>query len=75
LKLHGVDAKQHPVFVELTRVKQYFEKIKIAETGPAKRENLSLDKQAAERFIRHAIVRSLRGCFAIPKDVAPMAVG
>jgi hypothetical protein len=42
----------------LTRVKQYFEKIKIAEEGPTKpRENLTLNKEAAGRVIKHALVR------------------
>ncbi|CAL3968376.1 unnamed protein product, partial [Diplocarpon coronariae] len=36
LRLHGVNAREHPVFKELTRVKQYFDKIKAAET-PAER--------------------------------------
>ncbi len=58
LRLNGVDSKAHPVFRELTRVKQYFEKIHEAENGgPKKRENLTLDKAAASRFIKHALVR------------------
>ncbi len=57
LRLNGVQAKEHPVFKELTRVKQYFEKLKVAETGPTKpRENISLNKQAAGRVIKHALV-------------------
>jgi exosome complex protein LRP1 len=37
-------------------VKQYFEKIKVAEAGPTKpRENISLNKQAAGRVIKHAL--------------------
>jgi len=56
LRLHGVDAREHPVFKELTRVKQYFEKIKALETEPEKR-TMSLDKQAAGRFIKHNLVR------------------
>ncbi|KAF2103954.1 hypothetical protein NA57DRAFT_70166 [Rhizodiscina lignyota] len=54
LRLSGVDAKQHPVFKELVRVRQYFEKVKKAEEGPEKREQV-LDKAAAGRFIRHAL--------------------
>jgi len=50
-----VDAKQHPVFRELTRVKQYFEKIKALETEPEERP-MSLDKEAAGRFIKHGLV-------------------
>ncbi|KAL2423658.1 hypothetical protein ABEF95_002257 [Exophiala dermatitidis] len=58
LKLQGVDAKDHAVFRELTRVKQYFEKIKEAETGPTENETrpkVTLDKEAAGRFIKHAL--------------------
>ncbi|EXJ90037.1 hypothetical protein A1O3_03105 [Capronia epimyces CBS 606.96] len=55
LKLHGVQAKDHAVFRELTRVKQYFEKIKEAETVPDARPTLTLDKEAAGRFIKHAL--------------------
>ncbi|KAJ5425618.1 hypothetical protein N7465_000688 [Penicillium sp. CMV-2018d] len=54
LRLHGVDAKQHPVFRELTRVKQYFEKIKALETEPEER-SMTLDKAAAGRFIKHGL--------------------
>ncbi|KAI9927981.1 hypothetical protein AWENTII_012356 [Aspergillus wentii] len=54
LRLHGVNAKEHPVFRELTRVKQYFEKIKALETEPEKR-TMTLDKQAAGRFIKHGL--------------------
>ncbi|KAI5209286.1 hypothetical protein AUEXF2481DRAFT_27936 [Aureobasidium subglaciale EXF-2481] len=54
LRLNGLDAKNHPVFAELTRVKQYFEKIKLAETSHVKR-NTTLDKAAAGRFIKHGL--------------------
>lgn len=57
LRLNGVNAKEHPVFRELTRLKQYFEKIKIAESGEVKRNSLSLNRPAAGRFIKHALVR------------------
>lgn len=50
-----MDAKQHPVFRELTRVKQYFEKIKALETEPEERP-MTLDKGAASRFIKHGLV-------------------
>jgi exosome complex protein LRP1 len=43
------------VFIELTRVKQYFDKIKKAELPPAER-NLVVDKKAASRFIRAGLV-------------------
>ncbi|KEF58019.1 uncharacterized protein A1O9_05942 [Exophiala aquamarina CBS 119918] len=56
LRLHGVQAKEHPVFRELSRVKQYFEKIKEAEAEPTKSQpHLVLDKKAAGRFIKHAL--------------------
>ncbi|KAI9860008.1 MAG: hypothetical protein M1813_006355 [Trichoglossum hirsutum] len=55
LKLDGVNSREHPVFRELTRVKQYFEKIKHVEQSGIKRDNLSLDKEAANRFIKHAL--------------------
>ncbi|KAE8443460.1 hypothetical protein EG329_001857 [Mollisiaceae sp. DMI_Dod_QoI] len=51
LRLNGVKAREHPVFVELTRVKQYFDKIKAAET-PAQDRTLVPDKQAVARFIK-----------------------
>ncbi|KAL1875144.1 hypothetical protein VTK73DRAFT_10281 [Phialemonium thermophilum] len=51
LRLNGVDTKEHPIYTELTRVKQYFEKIKKIETPEPERQN-TLDTQAAIRFIR-----------------------
>ncbi|PLB52372.1 hypothetical protein P170DRAFT_434142 [Aspergillus steynii IBT 23096] len=54
LRLHGVNAKDHPVFRELTRVKQYFAKIKALETEPEQR-TMTLDKEAAGRFIKHGL--------------------
>lgn len=54
LRLNGVDAKSHPVFQELTRVKEYFSKIKGAEMAGQKRTT-TLDKDAASRFIKHGL--------------------
>jgi len=54
LRLNGVDAKSHPVFQELARVKEYFGKIKAAETAGTKRSSV-LDKEAANRFIKHGL--------------------
>ena len=51
LRLNAVDAKKHPVFKELARVRQYFEKIKNIESPPQKPEQ-SLNKEAAIRFLR-----------------------
>jgi exosome complex protein LRP1 len=56
LRLNGVQARAHPVFTELTRVKQYFEKIKLVENPVGKRENLSVDKGAASRIIKAGLV-------------------
>ncbi|KAI0384364.1 Sas10/Utp3/C1D family-domain-containing protein [Hypomontagnella monticulosa] len=51
LRLNGVNAKEHPVFKELTRVRQYFDKIKNIENPPQK-PGQTLNKEAAIRFIR-----------------------
>ncbi|KAH9895550.1 Sas10/Utp3/C1D family-domain-containing protein [Xylariomycetidae sp. FL2044] len=51
LRLSGVDAKEHPVFKELTRVRQYFDKIKNIETPPEK-PTMTLNKEAAIRFLK-----------------------
>ncbi|KAL7285517.1 hypothetical protein ACG7TL_000619 [Trametes sanguinea] len=50
LKTRGIDPKTHPVVAEL-----YFDKIKNAE-DPEKRKN-TVDKAAANRFIKHAIAQ------------------
>ncbi|KAJ5469533.1 hypothetical protein N7539_009151 [Penicillium diatomitis] len=54
LRLRGVDAKQHPVWREITRVRQYFDKMKELETEPEQR-TMVLDKAAAGRFIKHGL--------------------
>ncbi|KAI1109524.1 Sas10/Utp3/C1D family-domain-containing protein [Nemania sp. NC0429] len=51
LRLNEVDAKEHPIFKELARVRQYFEKIQSIEFPPQRPEQ-TLDKGAAIRFIR-----------------------
>jgi len=55
LRLNSVDAKSHAIFQELSRVKQYFEKIKTVESAGLKPTS-KLDKGAAGRFVRHALV-------------------
>lgn len=55
LRLNGVNAKEHPIFRELTRVKQYFSKVNSAESSGSRR-NTQLDKAAAGRFIKHGLV-------------------
>jgi exosome complex protein LRP1 len=58
-----VKAKEHAIFVELTRVKQYFAKIKLAENGPEKRE-VVLNKAVAGRFLKHDFVSCISvSCF------------
>ncbi|KAI0316487.1 hypothetical protein OF83DRAFT_1126444 [Amylostereum chailletii] len=52
LKTRGLDPKSHPVLAELDRIKQYFEKIKSAEQPD---QRAPIDKDAASRFIKHAI--------------------
>lgn len=54
LRLNGVDARQHAVFTELTRVKQYFEKVAHAENPP--KRTMELDKGVAGRFITAGLV-------------------
>ncbi|OKL63440.1 hypothetical protein UA08_01984 [Talaromyces atroroseus] len=57
LRLRGVEAKEHPVFTELTRVKQYFRKIAALESEPEKTDKptMRLDQGAARRFISHGL--------------------
>lgn len=62
LRLNGVNARNHPVFRELTRVKQYFEKIRVVESDASAKETSRLDKAAAGRFIKHALVQ-VNDCF------------
>ncbi|THV06592.1 hypothetical protein K435DRAFT_645058 [Dendrothele bispora CBS 962.96] len=56
LKSRGIDPKTHPVFAELDRVRQYFDKIKNAENPPTR--TTQVDKAAASRFIKHAITQA-----------------
>ncbi|KAM7189769.1 Sas10/Utp3/C1D family domain containing protein [Naviculisporaceae sp. PSN 640] len=51
LRLNGVDAKNHAIFTELTRIKQYFEKIKKIET-PAPERETTVNMEAAVRVLR-----------------------
>lgn len=62
LRLNGIKAKDHPIMRELARVKQYIAKIKDAEDNAARQNGagLHLDKEAAGRFIKHALVRMSR---------------
>ncbi|EON66218.1 hypothetical protein W97_05611 [Coniosporium apollinis CBS 100218] len=61
LSLNGVNAKTHPIFTEIMRVKQYNEKIKLAEAGPAAiNRTQTLDKSAAQRFIKSGLAGNER---------------
>jgi exosome complex protein LRP1 len=60
LRLNGINAREHAVFTELTRVKQYFQKIDAAENPVAEKSNLKLDKGAAGRFIKAGLVRIIQ---------------
>lgn len=59
LRLNGTDAKSHPVFAELTRVKEYFGKIKTAE-GTGAKPTSWVDKDAAGRFIKAGLAGNER---------------
>ena len=72
LRINGVKARDHPVFKELTRVKQYFDKIKAAEEPPAERTT-TLDKGAAARFIKAGLV-SLVSVFIGKRETDRMVV-
>lgn len=58
LKVNGIDPKEHAIFKEIERVKQYFNKIKTAEEkSVVSKPNTTLNKQAAARIIQHSLVR------------------
>ncbi|PWZ01438.1 hypothetical protein BCV70DRAFT_198867 [Testicularia cyperi] len=57
LKIKGIDHTSHPVMQELERVKSYFKKIQSAQAKEKEEESQpKLDKSAAGRFIRAALV-------------------
>ncbi|TVY21598.1 Exosome complex protein [Lachnellula arida] len=58
LRLHGIKAREHPVFTELTRVKQYFDKIKMTETPPSTTRTKTIDKTVAKRFLEPDLAAS-----------------
>ncbi|KAK0633608.1 Sas10/Utp3/C1D family-domain-containing protein [Immersiella caudata] len=51
MRLNSVDAKNHAIFTELTRIKQYFEKIQKIEKGPEERQ-AKLNTEASARFLK-----------------------
>jgi exosome complex protein LRP1 len=55
------DARTHPVFTELKRVQQYMQKIEAAENpNYGRRENMSLNRVAAGRFIKAGLAGNER---------------
>lgn len=54
LQASGVNAKEHPIFKELARLKGYFGKIKHVEERPVAPKS-KLDVSAAARFIKHGL--------------------
>ncbi|KAF9310163.1 hypothetical protein BG000_011711 [Podila horticola] len=57
LKTNGTAPNTHPVMHELTRIKQYTEKLRQVTQG--NKPNMEVDKQAAERFIKGALAANL----------------
>lgn len=55
LRLNGVETKNHAIFTELTRVKQYVEKIQKLET-PAPARETAVNTEVAARFIKADLV-------------------
>lgn len=60
LRINGVDAKEHAVFKELSRVRSYFDKLKEAD-DKLKKPTLVLDKAATNRIIAHDLVSARDG--------------
>ncbi|KAF9451402.1 C1D-domain-containing protein [Macrolepiota fuliginosa MF-IS2] len=69
LKTKGVAPGTHPVVPELDRVRQYFEKISNAENPPTRR--IEMDKEAAGRFIKHAISQAVTKSGPEPAPTQP----
>ncbi|CAN6604739.1 exosome complex protein Lrp1p [Trichomonascus vanleenenianus] len=55
LKATGEDTNNHPIMEELERVKSYMAKVKKAKSPQEPGSGSKVDKEAAKRFIRHAI--------------------
>jgi exosome complex protein LRP1 len=56
LKTQGASPGNHPVKAELERVKTYLAKLKELSNQPKETPTVALNKEAAERFIKHALV-------------------
>ncbi|TFL06173.1 Sas10/Utp3/C1D family-domain-containing protein [Pterulicium gracile] len=56
LKTKGIDPRTHPVIGELDRIRGYFDKVSNAEKAETRRT--TVDKDAAGRFIKHAIAQA-----------------
>ncbi|KAL8646265.1 MAG: hypothetical protein Q9210_006234, partial [Variospora velana] len=55
LRLNGINAKEHAVFREIGRVRQYFEKIRNVENAGLTSQIPSLNRAAAARIVKHAL--------------------
>lgn len=60
LRVNGVEAKEHPVFKELSRVRSYFDKLKEADEK-LKKPTLVVDKAATKRILAHDLVSARDG--------------
>lgn len=53
LKINGVEPKDHPLMAELQRIQRYIEKINKAKDTQTERRSMTLNKEAAHRFIQN----------------------
>ncbi|KAI8874553.1 hypothetical protein K501DRAFT_195627 [Backusella circina FSU 941] len=60
MRTQGVDPQDHAVMKELVRIKEYIDKIKIAE-GRGPKRTMQVDRDAANRFIKAAITETKKG--------------
>lgn len=76
IRLSGTkDFKNHPVMTELKRVKQYMQKVDLAENPVDRRTNMSLNKEAAGRFIKHGLAGNDRYDMEVAERKAREAEG
>ena len=55
VKIQGLNPKEHAVSEELERIKGYFSKLKLVQSKLKDKPLLKVDKEAANRFIKHAL--------------------
>ena len=51
----GADTKNHAIMTEIARLRQYQQKLELAEKGEQK-PNMKLDRAAAGRMVKHDLV-------------------